>query len=87
LKKGKPPTFDRELKKLENVKAWLDEMKKLFELHNYIENMKTSIVIFSLKGKEYIWWEYLNCVRDIRKEDMVWHEFKGLFMKKYLSKR
>lgn len=44
--KAKPPTFDGELKKLEDSKAWLLRMKKLFELHDYIENMKFGITNF-----------------------------------------
>ena len=51
FKKEKPPTFDGELKKLEDAEAWLFGMKKFFELHDYKENMKVRIVIFSLKGK------------------------------------
>eukprot|EP00253_Pinus_taeda_P030517 PITA_30517 len=62
-------------------------MKKFFELHDYIENMKVMIVIFSLKGKENIWWEDVKRVRDIMVEVLSWHEFKRLFRKKYLSKR
>ena len=43
-------------------------MKKFFELYEYIENMKSIIAIFSLKGKEDVWWEDVKQVRDIRKE-------------------
>jgi len=35
FKKSKPPTFDGDLKKLEDAKAWLLGMKKFFELHEY----------------------------------------------------
>ena len=42
---------------LEDVEAWLLGMKKLFRLHNYSKNMKSKIANFSLKGREYIWWE------------------------------
>lgn len=49
FKKAKPPTFDGDLKKLEDVKAWLLGMKKIFELHDYTENMKPKIYILSLK--------------------------------------
>lgn len=54
LKKDKPPTFNEELKKLEDAEAWLLGMKKLLELHDYIENMTAKISIFNLKGKEDI---------------------------------
>eukprot|EP00253_Pinus_taeda_P017338 PITA_17338 len=62
-------------------------MKKFFELHNYIDNMKDRVAIFSLRGKENISWEDVKWVRDIKMKDLNWHEFKRLFMKKYLSKR
>ena len=51
FKKVKPPIFDGDLKKLEDAKAWLLGMKKLFEVHEYTENMKAIIDIFNLKGK------------------------------------
>ena len=49
--------------------------------------MKAIIDIFSLKGKENIWWEDVKQVRDIRTEELSWHEFKRLFRKKYFSER
>lgn len=52
LKKGNPPTFNGELKKSEDVEAWLLGMKKYFKLHDYKENMKVRIFIFSLKGRK-----------------------------------
>ncbi len=48
FKKSKPPTFDGDVKKMEDAKAWILEMNKLFELHEYIDNMKAQIAIFSL---------------------------------------
>jgi hypothetical protein len=35
MKKFKPPTFDGENKKDEDVETWLLGMKKYFQLHNY----------------------------------------------------
>ena len=62
-------------------------MRKFFKLHDYSENMKVIIATFSLRGKSYIWWEYLKNVRDIYEDGLTWSEFKGLFRKKYLSER
>jgi len=87
FKKSNPPTFDGEFKNSEDAKAWLLGMKKLFELHDYTENMKAIITIFSLKGKEDIWREDVKWVRDIRIECLGWNEFKRLFKKKYLLER
>lgn len=60
-------------------------MKKFFELHDYIDNMKVEVVIFCLKGKKDIWWEDVKWVRDIRTDDLSWREFKQLFRRKYFS--
>jgi len=51
FKKEKPPTFDGDVKKLEDAEAWILGMKKLFEFDNYTDNMKATVVIFSLRGK------------------------------------
>ena len=40
FKKVKPPTFDGEMKKSQDVEAWLLGMRKLFRLHDQLENMK-----------------------------------------------
>lgn len=62
-------------------------MKKFFKLHDYTKTMKAIVAIFSLKGKVDIWWEDVKRVRDIKKKELSWHEFKRLFRKKYLSER
>jgi len=49
--------------------------------------MKDWIYIFSLKGKEDIWWENVKCVRGINVGEPNWHEFKRFFRNKHLSKR
>jgi len=55
FKKAKPPKFDGEMKKPEHVDMWVIVMKKFFELHDYTENIKDRITIFSLKGRASIW--------------------------------
>jgi len=78
FKKAKRPTFEGDLKKPKDVEAWLPQMKKFFELHEYTDNIKAKIATFSLKGKSNIWWEDVKWVRDINMEDLIWHEFKRL---------
>lgn len=60
-------------------------MKKFFKLHDYNENMKAMIAIFSLKGKTNIWWEDVKRVKGIKTKELSLHEFKRFFRKKYLS--
>lgn len=62
-------------------------MNKFFRLHGYSENMKAKIAIFSLKGKENIWWEDVKNVRGIYEEDLAQSELKRHFRKKYISER
>jgi len=78
FKKEKPPTFDWYVKKMEDVEDWILGLNKFFELHNYTDNMKAVVVIFSLRDKVDIYWEYLKWIRDIKIEDLIWHEFKGI---------
>jgi hypothetical protein len=40
FKKYKPPTFDGEIKKGEEVEVWLFVLKKYFRVHDYSENLK-----------------------------------------------
>jgi len=87
FKKERYPTFYGEMKKLQDAKAWFLGMNKLFRLHDYSENMKATITTFTLKGKQGIWWEYVNNIRGIQKEELTWSEFEILFKKKYLSER
>jgi len=87
LKKKKLPTFDGDVKKREDAKAWILGMNKFFELHEYTNNMKARIVILSLKGKADIWWEDVKQVTNIMTNDLTCQEFKRIFGKKYLSKR
>jgi len=56
----------------EDAEAWILGMEKFFELHEYINNMKARIAIFSLKGKSNIWWEDVKWVREIRKNYLSW---------------
>lgn len=87
FKKEKPPTFDGEMNKSQDAKAWFLGMRKLFRLHDYSENMKAIITTFNLKGKVDIWWEYVKNDIDIYEEELTWSEFEGLFKKKYQSER
>lgn len=87
FKKGKPPTFDGDLKKLEKEKYQTLGMKHFFELNEYQNNMKAVIYIFILRVKADIYLEYVKWVRRIKTCDLSRREFKRLFRKKHLSYR
>jgi hypothetical protein len=83
----KPPTFDGEHKKDEDVETWFLGMRKYFELHNYSSHVEGIIDIYQLKGKASMWWDHLVQVQHIREKNVTWKEFKKNFEKKYLTKR
>jgi hypothetical protein len=62
----KIPTFDGEIKKGEEAKAWLLGLRMSFPVHNYSENTKENIAIFNLNGGASIWWEYLKDVKGLK---------------------
>jgi hypothetical protein len=47
-------TFDGEVKKGEEAKAWLLGLKKYFRVHNYSRNMKERVATFNLIGGDSI---------------------------------
>lgn len=75
------------MKKLEDAEAWLLGMKKFLELHDFTENMKVGITIFSLKGKGNIWWEDVKRIRGIKTKELSLHEFKIIFQNKLMLER
>jgi hypothetical protein len=87
MNKIKPPTFDGEHKKEEDVETWFLGMRKYFQLQNYSPHAKGRIVMYQLKGKASMWWDQFVKVQHIREKDITWKEFKRYFEKKYLTKR
>jgi hypothetical protein len=87
MNKIKPPTFDGEHKKDEDVETWLLGMRKYFQLHNYSSHAEGRISIYHLKGKASMWWDQFVQVQHIDEKNVTWREFKRYFQKKYLTKR
>jgi hypothetical protein len=78
MNKIKPPTFDGEHKKYEDVEAWLLGMRKYFQIQNYSPRAEGRIVIYHLKGKASIWWDQLVQVQHVGEKNVTWMEFVGL---------
>jgi hypothetical protein len=55
MNKIKPPTFDGEHKKEEDVETWLLGMRKYFQMQNYSPHAEGRIVMYQLKGKASMW--------------------------------
>jgi hypothetical protein len=87
MNKIKPPTFDGEHKKEEDVETWFLGMRKYFQLYNYSSHVEGRISMYQLKGKASMWWDQLVEVQHIMERDITWQEFKRYFERKYLTKR
>ena len=72
MNKIKPPMFDGEHKKEEDVEAWLLGMRKYFQLQNYPSDAEERIVMYQLKGKASMWWDQLVQVQHIKEKDVTW---------------
>jgi hypothetical protein len=55
LRKIKPHTFNGEKINGKEVEAWLLEIKKYFQLHDYPSGVETRIESYQLQGKETMW--------------------------------
>lgn len=72
MKNEIPRTFDGNMKKEDDVEAWLLGIKIFFRIHGYYDNMKANIATYSLKGKVEICWEHLRTVRAISEKELTW---------------
>jgi hypothetical protein len=86
LRKLKPPSFDGEREREDDVEAWLLRIGRYFQLHNYSSNLEAWISTYHLHGKDSIWWDQLKQVKHINENRITWKKFKKYFQKEYLSK-
>jgi hypothetical protein len=87
MNKIKPPNFDGERKKDEDVETFLQNMRKYFQLHNYSSLEEGRIAIYQLKEKKSMWSDQYVKVQHIDEKKVTWREFKRYFQRKYLTKR
>ena len=85
FKKIKPPTFNGETEKGEEVESWLSGMKKYFQIYNYSNQLNAKMAIYNISGKADIWWQYLKRVKGKREKNINWSTFKKYFKNKFLS--
>jgi hypothetical protein len=84
LRKIKPPNFDSEHRKGEEVEAWFFEMNKYFQLHDYASRVETRSATYHLQGKTTMWWDQLKQSKHHDDKKVSWRKFKGYFQDKYL---
>jgi predicted aspartyl protease len=87
MNKIKPPTFDGEHKKEEDVETWLLGMNKYFQLQNYSAHAEGRIAMYQLKGKASMWWDQFVQVQHIREKEVTWKEFKRYLTKRYYDRK
>jgi hypothetical protein len=59
INRTKPPMFDAEHKKEEDVETGFLGMRKYFQLQNYFCHGEGRIAMYQLKGKASMWWDHL----------------------------
>jgi len=84
LEKIKPQTFNGEHGKGEEVEAWLLEMKKYLQLHDYPSMVESRMETYHLQGKVAICWDQLKQSNHLDKKQISWRQFKGYFQEKYV---
>jgi hypothetical protein len=85
IRKIKPPNFNGEHRKGEEAKAWLLEMNKYFQLHNYPSMIEARIGTYHLQRNETMWWDKLKQAKHLDEKRISWRKFKGYFQEKYFS--
>lgn len=85
LRKLKPPSFDGEREREDDVEAWFLGLGRYFQLHNYSSNLESIISTYHLHGKATIWWDQIKQVEHINERRITWKTFKKYFQKEYIS--
>ena len=81
LRNIKPPSFDGEREREDDVKAWFLGLRRYFQLHNYSSNLESIIATYHLHGKDVVWWDQLKQVEHINENRITWKRFKMYFQK------
>jgi hypothetical protein len=72
LRKIKPSHFNGEHIKGEEVDAWLLEMKKYLQLHDYPFIVEKTIATYHLQGKATVWWDEINQAKHLDQKRVSW---------------
>jgi hypothetical protein len=57
LRNLKPPSFDGEREREDDVEAWFLGLGRYFQFHNYSSNLEYIISTYHLHGKATMWWD------------------------------
>jgi hypothetical protein len=81
LRKIKPPSFDAEREREDDVEAWLLWLSRYFQFHNYSSNLEARIATYHLHENATMWWDQLKQVEHINESGITWNQFKKYFQK------
>jgi hypothetical protein len=87
LRKLKPPSFDGEREREDDVESWFLGLRRYFQLHKYSSNLEARIPTYHLYGKVVMWWDQLKKFEHINESRTTWKQFKKYFQKEYLSEK
>ena len=60
----------------EAIEAWLQNIKRYFEVYRYDDNLRERLVILKLSKKAGLWWSEDKRVNNIRSKGLSWKFFK-----------
>jgi hypothetical protein len=72
LRKLKPPSFEGEREREDDVEAWLLGLRIYFQLHNYSSNLEARIATYHLHRKVAMWWDQLKQVEHVNESRITW---------------
>jgi len=81
LMKLKPPSFDGEIEREDDVESRLLGIRKYFQLHNYSSNLEYRVATHHLHGKDVIAWNQLKQVEHIHENKISLKQFNKYFQK------
>jgi hypothetical protein len=79
LRKLKPPSFEGEREREDDVEAWFLGLRIYFQLHNYSSNLEARISTYHLHGKAAMLWDQLKQVEHVNESRITWNHFKKYF--------
>ena len=86
MRKLKPPSFDGEREREDDVEVWFLGHNRYFQMKNYSSNLEAIISTYHLHGKDEMWWDQLKQFEHINENMITWKQFMKYFQKEYLSK-
>jgi hypothetical protein len=72
VRKLKPPSFDGEREREDDVEAWFLGIMRYFQLHNYSSHLEAKISTYHLHGKDAMWWDPLKQLEHVNESRITW---------------